>query len=111
MNAIAGDKEYLTILDELGPGCAKVIKELRELHVKKSADYGTDEDALANLRGSEDIGLPAWKGAWVRAKDKVFRMDSFCRNGRLENEGVEDTLKDLASYCCIVLKLFREEME
>ncbi len=69
--AVTGDEKYLAILDEL-----------RELHLKKSADYGSDEDALANLR--------------------------FCVKGTLACEGVEDTLLDMAAYACLVLRLYRE---
>lgn len=97
MPAVKGDEKYLAILDEL-----------RELHLKKSADYGSDEDALANLRGSVDVGIEPWRGAWLRALDKVRRMNRFCVKGTLANEGVEDTLKDLAAYSCLVLRLFRE---
>jgi hypothetical protein len=51
-----GDTKFLAILDEM-----------RDLHVRKSQDYGTDADPLANIRASEEIGVPAWKGAWLRA--------------------------------------------
>ena len=52
--------------------------------------------------------MPAWKGAWLRAKDKVKRIDAYCVNGRLENESVEDSFVDLAAYCLIALVMFRE---
>ena len=92
-----GDKEYLKILDEM-----------RELHIRKAKDYGSDGDPLANIRASEEIGIPAWKGAWLRAKDKVKRIDQYCRKGTLANEGVEDSFADLAAYALIALRLFRE---
>lgn len=94
-----GDSKYLALLDEL-----------RELHLRKAADYGRAEDALANIRASESIGIPPWKAAWLRAKDKVHRIDTFCLKGTLANEGVEDSFKDLAAYCLIALRLFREEL-
>lgn len=94
----AGDPQYLTILDEL-----------RELHLKKAADYGSDEDPLANLRGSADVGIEPWLGAYLRLKDKTRRMDRFCVKRKLENEGVEDTLKDMAAYALLTLRLYREQ--
>lgn len=92
-----GDADYLAILDEM-----------RELHLKKSADYGRGSDPLANLRGSAKIGIPPWKAAWLRAMDKIHRIESYCLTGQLANEGVEDSLKDLAAYALLTLRLFRE---
>lgn len=95
-----GDQRYLAILDEM-----------RELHIKKSADYGRGQDPLANLRASTELGIPAWKGAIVRAMDKVLRIKSYCVNGKLENESLEDSLKDLAAYALLALVLYREEKQ
>ena len=95
---MAGDAKYLAILDEM-----------RELHIRKAEDYGRGNDPLANVRASEGIGVPAWKAAWLRAKDKIHRIDTYCLKGTLANEGVEDSFKDLAAYCLIALRLFREE--
>src|SRR4051812_3008223 len=82
-NPTSGDPTYLRLLDEL-----------RALHIRKAADYGRGNDPLANIKASEQIGIPAWKAAWLRAKDKVHRIDTFCLNGKLANEGVEDSFKD-----------------
>ena len=92
-----GHPEYLKLLDEM-----------RELHVKKASDYGSGTDPLANCRASTELGVPAWQGTMIRAMDKVTRIKSFIRNGKLENESVEDSLKDLAAYSLIALVLFRE---
>jgi hypothetical protein len=94
---MAADKRYLDLL-----------KEMAELHERKAADYGRGDDPLANVRASTEIGIPAWQGAFLRALDKVHRIKSFCLNGKLANEGVEDSLKDLAAYSLIALVLFRE---
>lgn len=99
---------------EIAPGSAKfiaILDEMRVIHLKKGADYGTKDDVFANIRASEEIGIPAWKGAWLRAKDKVQRINSYCLNGKLENEGVEDSFADLANYAVIALLLFREEQQ
>ena len=92
-----GDPRYLEILDDL-----------RELHLKKSADYGVGEDPLANLRASERFGIPAWVGAMVRAQDKMQRVQAFVRNGSLKNESLEDSLLDGAAYFILALVLYRE---
>ena len=45
----------------------------------------------------------------VRLSDKVTRLATFNATGRLEFEGVEDTLLDLASYALLSLVLYTEE--
>lgn len=89
----------------------EVLEELRDLHERKAKDYGKDEDPLANVKGSEQWGVPAWQGAMIRATDKVVRLQSYARKGELANEGVEDSLMDLAVYAMIALILFRESEE
>lgn len=92
------------------PEYLKLLQEMRDLHVKKAADYGSGADPLANCRASVELGVPAWQGTMIRAMDKVTRIKSYIRNGgKLENESLEDSLKDLAAYSLIALVLFREE--
>ena len=93
-----GDPRYKALLDELWL-----------LHCKKAADYGADNDYLANLRASEAFGIPAWLGALIRLNDKVKRLQTFAKKRTLANESVQDTLMDLAAYSLLVLILFQEE--
>lgn len=89
-----------------------VLEELKRLHLSKTHDYGDESagDALANIRnGADMVGIAHWKGALVRAADKMQRLRTYCRVGRLVHEGVEDTLLDLAAYASLALVLFREE--
>lgn len=86
-----------------------VLAEMAALHAKKNADYGTNEDPFANVRATEDFGLPAWLGAVMRANDKMSRLKAFAQKGVLQNEPVEDSLIDLANYAVIGLCLWREE--
>jgi hypothetical protein len=92
-----GDPRFLAVLDEM-----------RALHIRKSADYGSGTDPLANLRAGEEFGVPAWLGATIRMNDKMTRLKAFATNGSLQNEGVEDTFLDLACYAILCLVLFRE---
>ena len=88
----------------------KVVEEIRETHMRKSQDYGDPADPLANVRaGAELVGIEPWRGCVIRMADKMQRIKSFCREGRLANEGFEDALMDLASYAVIALVLFREQ--
>ena len=93
-----GSKAFLAVLDEL-----------KSLHLRKTLDYGCDEDALSNIRNSADvINVPAYAGCVLRMSDKMHRMRSFFRRGQVEFDGVEDTLLDLAAYAAIALVLYRE---
>ena len=87
---------------------ANVLSEMLDLHDKKNADYGTAADPFANVRASEDFGIPAWLGSVIRANDKMTRLKAFAQKGSLENEPVEDSLIDLANYCVIALILWRD---
>lgn len=79
------------------------------MHDRKSTDYGAEHDPLANIRASEEWGIPAWVGAMVRANDKVHRLKRFAERGSLANESVEDSLLDIAVYSLIALVLYREQ--
>ena len=95
---VQGDAAYLALLDEL-----------RILHLKKAADYGTGTDPLANLRSTAELGIPPWVGCMVRLRDKFTRVCSFIQNDKLENESIEDNLKDMAAYCLLGLRLWKEQ--
>lgn len=93
-----GSREFLAVLDEL-----------RELHCRKSLDYGVDEDALSNIRSSADIvNMPAWAGCVLRMMDKMHRLKAYFRRGKVEFDGLSDTLKDIACYAVIAEVLRRE---
>ena len=86
-----------------------LIDTIRDLHDAKQADYGTNTDAFANVRGSEDWGVDPWVGAMIRATDKVKRLQTYARTGKLRNEGVRDSFLDLAVYAIIGHVLFDEQ--
>lgn len=107
-----GDSILADKADELRPGSREflaVLDELRSLHMRKTLDYGVDEDALSNIRQSADVvNMPAWAGAILRISDKMHRLKAYFRRGKVEFDGVEDTLKDIACYAAIALVLYRE---
>ncbi len=86
-----------------------LLDDIKELHNRKQADYGRDDDPFANIRASEEFGIPAWLGAVVRANDKMSRLKTFAAKGALKNESVEDSLMDGAIYHLIALLLYREQ--
>lgn len=86
-----------------------ILDELKELHLRKSKDYGCTEDPLLNIRATSDWGIPNWVGALVRLNDKVVRLQSLSKNKQLYNESAEDSMRDIASYAVIALVLYEEE--
>jgi len=107
---LAGD--VIPAPEAMRPGTDKfvgVLREIAALHLSKSLDYGQDEDALANIRaGAEAINVPAWLGCVLRMSDKMQRIRAFCRRGKVEHDGIEDTLLDIAAYAAIALVVYRE---
>lgn len=87
----------------------ELLDEMQQLHASKSRDYGSEEDPLANIRhGAELVDIEPWRGCMVRIADKVQRLRTYCRTGRLVHEGVKDTLMDLAAYSLLAIVLHEE---
>ena len=87
----------------------ELLGEMEALHRSKSADYGSESDPLANIRqGADFVNIEPWRGCMVRIADKVQRLRTYCRTGRLVHEGVRDTLLDLAAYSLLAIVLFDE---
>lgn len=83
--------------------------EMAKLQRQKAQDYGTGEDPNANLRAIEGFGLAPWVGCAIRMNDKMFRIQSFVKNGYLSNEAIEDSFSDIAVYAIKSLCLIEEE--
>lgn len=89
-----------------------VLEEIKQLHLRKTLDYGVNEDALSNVRESAAIvNMPAWAGCVLRIYDKMHRLKAYFRRGKVEFDGLSDTLKDIASYAVIAEVLRREEQD
>ena len=97
---MAGDPRFLKVLDEV-----------RAVHERKAADYGSDQDPYANIRASAEFGIEPWVGAIVRSNDKTHRIKQFVKKGRLENESVRDSISDNIVYYIIALILYDEMVE
>ena len=86
----------------------RLLTEIGALHDRKQRDYGSSSDPFANVRASQEFGVPAWVGALIRLNDKVTRLKSFATRGELANESAEDSMLDIAVYALIALILYRE---
>lgn len=91
------------------PRFYELLDELAELHSRKNHDYSGD-DPLANLKMTEAAGIAAWVGVVVRLTDKMSRLLSFAKKRTLlvQDEGIVDTLKDMAIYALLGIVLFEE---
>jgi hypothetical protein len=88
-----------------------LLEEAADLHRRKSAGYvgAENPDPWANFRRSEKLGVPAWRGALIRASDKWERIINLANNPENDQvgESLEDTLFDLAAYALIIVCLRR----
>lgn len=90
----------------------ELLQEMEALHSSKSADYGSEEDPLANIRqGADFVDIEPWRGCMVRIADKVQRLRTYCKTGKLVHEGVRDTLLDLAAYSLLAIVLHEETQD
>ena len=78
-----------------------ILNEIRQLHNRKNADYGDSFDKTL-----DEFGLVA---SATRMSDKFNRFKSLINNpARVEDEKIEDTLIDLASYAMMTIKWMRQ---
>ena len=101
----------IPVPDVYRPSFYTTIREVVKLHDMKNQDYGTDADPFANVRQSEQFGVPAWLGAIVRLNDKITRIKAWTRNKSLANESLRDSLIDIVVYGAIAVTLFDQEHE
>jgi hypothetical protein len=87
----------------------RLLSRMGELHHRKSLDYGTGQDPLANLRASGELGVPPWVGCLVRCRDKLSRIESLLAKGEeqraVRDESLEDTMLDMANYLLLAVVL------
>lgn len=88
-----------------------LLERMAEVHSAKNLDYSGDKDPLRNLRQCADAGIDPWVGVVVRLTDKMDRLKSFAkaRTFAVKDEGIADTLIDVANYALLCLVLFEEQ--
>ena len=80
-----------------------ILNEIKQLYNRKNADYGDSFDKTLN-----EFGLVA---SATRMSDKFNRFKSLIKNQnpvQVQDEKIEDTLIDLASYAIMTIKLMRQ---
>ena len=101
-------EQYITFLEEK-------FTEMLEIAKKKSHDYSSFSDSVfANF---EVVGLcgiaSVEQGFLTRMMDKISRINSFVKQGTLlvDNEKIDDTLVDLASYSLLLSAYIKSKKE
>lgn len=79
-----------------------VANEIRDLLLRKNADYGNSFAKQFEKRGLI--------GALIRMEDKMSRLDTLL-SGQQDSvgESIEDTLADLAGYAILTLVEYRKQ--
>ncbi len=92
------------------PHFEKILENMLKIHKAKNNDYSPQE-AFGNFAESEKVGVPDWKGAFIRLQDKYTRSCNLIggREAQVLDEKLEDTLLDMANYCVIVLCLLKNK--
>lgn len=101
------------------PRVIEILQLCINLYKAKASDYNHPtrggEDALANFKVSEELGVPPYLGALVRLSDKwervktlTYKMNVTKTESAVKDESIKDTLMDMVNYSAIVLALYEE---
>lgn len=78
-----------------------ILNEIRQLYNRKNTDYGDSFDKTL-----DEFGFVA---SATRMSDKFNRFKSLIKNpAQVQDEKIEDTLIDLASYAIMTIKWMRQ---
>ena len=92
---------------------AETLETIHRLMQKKNADYAASDSPFANFEQSLEFGIDPLVGLFLRMGDKFQRLKAFTLNGQLqvENESVDDALKDIIGYAVIALGMLEAERQ
>jgi hypothetical protein len=95
--------EYSAFVKDLFQGMQELIQQ-------KNSDYANGTDPFANFRISEQVGVDALRGLFIRMEDKNQRIRAWFNRGdlKVKGEGIDDAFKDLIGYSCLALGLLHE---
>jgi hypothetical protein len=90
----------------------KLTKQMLETTTKKNSDYSHGDAPFKNFTMVEVLGVAtAEQGFLTRMIDKMMRISTFVQTGvlKVEDEKVEDTLIDLATYSLLMICYLRSK--
>ena len=102
--------------DELLKYHAELCTEARELMSLKNRDYAGNEgtEPFANFTRCEAMGICKTEaGFMVRVTDKMSRLSSFLRSGKMhvEDESFYDTIVDVINYMVLLGAYVKDKEE
>jgi hypothetical protein len=83
----------------------ELLEEVRQLHFKKTAQYGCAADPFENVTASAKCGVEPWRRALCDLSDCVVRMQRFSNGQPVD---YENALIDAANWALICLLKLRE---
>jgi len=82
-----------------------ILDEMRELHDKKSSDYASDSNLYSNFEFAAHLvsqfSDPVDQVFVCLIGIKIARLGQLLSGKKPKNESVEDSLRDLPTYCTI----------
>lgn len=91
----------------------QITEEMYAITVAKNHDYtGDPTQPFKNFTMVETMGVASTEqGFFTRMTDKMMRLSGFIQNGTLkvQDEKIEDTLKDLANYSILLICYLRSK--
>lgn len=83
---------------------------IRELNVSKGRDYaGGDDDALANFKdAAKQLGVTSAQVWAVYAHKHWSAIMTYCKEGKVDSEGIEGRIRDLTLYTLLLQGLVEE---
>lgn len=89
------------------------IQKMVKLCLQKNSDYANSEDFLKNFKRSKNFGLNPFIGVLIRMEDKMSRIENIVKSGQtnVDDEKLEDSLRDLANYAIIAVLCLMEEQD
>lgn len=78
----------------------EIVQKLIATYVRKNTDYGHSFSKIYSSFGLESTV--------IRLFDKIHRLEALCKQeARVQDETIDDTLKDIANYCIMTLIIRR----
>jgi hypothetical protein len=96
--------------EERGKIYKEIWKFCESTWLTKGKDYATEEDVVANFKGSgTKYNITPEKALMVLFDKHLRAIDSYINKGELKGEGIESKILDCINYLGLLLCLIREK--
>jgi hypothetical protein len=81
-----------------------------ELMFSKGLEYSSEDDTLANFKGSEDIGVNSKQKLWIYLSKHLSSIKNYIKNNKTySNESIQSRIADARNYLALLYILLEEE--